>query len=282
MTGMQNVTSGYVELDGTRLYYEMAGTGHPLIMLHAGIANLHFWDGQWEPFCRAYRVVRYDLRGFGRSVMPPGPFNMRDDLYRLMRALGIERAYLMGASVGGGIAVDFALEHPEMVDALIPVVSGLSGSPPPSEDEMRRFDEIERVMTAAREAGNFDLIDEIEARLWVDGPTRTPEQVDPAVRQRMKQMLRDNRAAASGDEGEPVRLDPPARGRLGEIKVPTLVVVGDADLPGVIVDCNILASEIPGARKAVMHGVAHVPNMERPDAFNRIVLDFLREVDTTS
>jgi len=275
-------TSGYVDVDGTRLYYEMAGTGHPLIMLHAGIANLHFWDDQWEPFARAYRVVRYDMRGFGRSIMPPGPFNMRDDLYRLMRFLGIEHAYLMGASVGGGIVVDFTLEHPEMVDALIPVVSGLSGGPPPSEEEMRQWQEIERAITAAREAGDLDQIDEIEARIWVDGPNRTPEQVDPAVRRCVLQMLHDNHAAESAEEGKPVRLDPPARGRLGEIKAPTLVVVGDADLPGVIVDCDILASDIPGARKAVMHGVAHVPNMERPEEFNRIVLDFLRDVDTAS
>jgi pimeloyl-ACP methyl ester carboxylesterase len=282
MVEQHEVTTGYVDVDGTRLYYEMAGAGHPLIMLHAGIANLHFWDDQWGPFAEAYRVIRYDLRGFGRSVMPPGPYNMRDDLSRLMGALGIERAYLMGASIGGGIVVDFALEHPEKVDALIPVVSGLSGSPPPSEDEMRQFEEIERTMTAARAVGNFDLIDEIEARLWVDGPNRTPEQVDPGVRERLKQMLRENRAAENADEGKPVRLDPPARGRLGEITVPTLVVLGDADLPGVIADCNIIASEIPGARKAVMHGVAHAPNMERPEEFNRIVLDFLRDLDAAS
>lgn len=120
------------------------------------------------------------------------------------------------------------------------------------------------------------------ARLWVDGPSRTPAQVDPGVRRRVLQMLHDNHAAESDDEGKPMRLNPPARGRLSEIHVPTLVVLGDADLPGVLVDGDIIAGGIPGARKAIMHGVAHAPNMERPEEFNRIVLDFLREVGAAS
>lgn len=274
-------TTGYVDVDGARLHYERAGAGHPLVMLHAGIANLHFWDDQWEPLARAYDTVRYDIRGFGKSIAPPGPSNMRDDLAALMRALGIDHAYLLGASIGGGIIVDFALEHPAMVDALIPVVPGLSGGPPPTEEEMRQFQEIERMMTAAREAGDLDRVDEIFTHLWVDGPGRTPEQVKPEVRARVRKMLRDNRDAENAAE-KSVPLDPPARGRLGEIHVPTLVIAGDADLPEVLVSADILAEEIPGARKVVMHGVAHAPNMEQPEAFNRIVLDFLRTVDASS
>ena len=146
-----------------------------------------------------------------------------------MRFLGIDHAYQMGASIGGGLVIDFALEHPEMVDALIPVVSGLSGGPEPTEEELRQYQEIERVIDAAREAGNLDLIDEITTRLWVDGPTRMPEQVDPAVRARVLAMLRDNRDA-EGD-GTVVRLDPPASGRLGDIHVPTLAIAGEVDVP---------------------------------------------------
>lgn len=150
MADQRDATAGFADVNGARLHYEMAGEGHPLIMIHAGIANLHYWDDQWEPFARAYRVVRYDIRGYGKSVMPPGPFNVRDDLHGLMGHLAIDHAYLMGASIGGGLIIDFALEHPEMVDALIPVVSGLSDGPPPTEEEMRQFQEIERMMTAAR------------------------------------------------------------------------------------------------------------------------------------
>jgi pimeloyl-ACP methyl ester carboxylesterase len=281
MAAPHETTSGYAEVNGARLSYEAAGAGHPLIMIHAGIANMHYWDDQWEPFSRAYRVVRYDIRGYGKSVMPPGPYDVRADLYALMRFLGIDSAYLMGASIGGGIVIDFALEHPEMVDALIPVVSGLSGGPEPSEDEVRQWKAIEEAMDAAREAGNLDLVDEITTRLWVDGPTRMPEQVDPAVRARVLQMLRDNRAAESA-EGTPVRNSPPAGGRLGDIHVPTLVIAGEVDLPEIMVSTDRIVAGIPGARKAVIQGVAHAPNMERPEEFNRLVLDFLRAVDAPS
>lgn len=271
-------TTGFADVNGARLYYETAGAGHPLIMIHAGIANLHYWDDQWGPFSRAYRVVRYDIRGYGKSVAPPGRFNVRDDLLGLMRHLEIDHAYLMGASLGGGLVIDFALEHPAMVEALIPVVTGLSGGPPPSEDELRQWREIEGARDAARQAGDLDLIDEITARIWVDGPLRTPDRVDPAVRARVLQMLRDNRDAES-EEATPVRLDPPAAGRLAEIHVPTLVVAGDADVPQIMANTDTIVAGIAGARKVVMHGVAHGPNMERPDVFNRIVLDFLRAVE---
>jgi pimeloyl-ACP methyl ester carboxylesterase len=281
MANQRDATSGYAEVNGARLSYEVAGAGHPLIMIHAGIANMHYWDDQWEPFSRAYRVVRYDIRGYGKSIMPSGPYNARDDLFALMRFLGIDHAYLMGASIGGGIVIDFALEHPAMVDALIPVVSGLSGGPPPSEDELRQWKEIETAMDAAREAGNPDLIDEMIARIWVDGPSRMPEQVDPAVRARVLHMLRDNRAAEGADD-TPVRLDPPARGRLGDIHVPTLAIAGDADVPEIMVSTDLIVAGIPGARKVVMHDVAHAPNMERTEEFNRIILDFLHEVDAAS
>lgn len=281
MATQPDTTGGYAEVNGARLHYEMAGAGHPLIMIHAGIANMHYWDDQWEPFSRAYRVVRYDIRGYGKSVMPPGSYDVRADLYALMRSLGIGHAYLMGASIGGGLVIDFALEHPEMVDALIPVVSGLSGGPEPSEEELRQWKAIEEAMDAAREAGNLDLIDEITTRIWVDGPTRMPEQVNPAVRARVLQMLRDNRDAEGG-EGTPVRESPPARGRLGEIHVPTLAIAGEVDLPAIMVTTDLIVAGIPGARKAVIPGVAHAPNMERPEEFNRLVLHFLREVDAAS
>lgn len=264
-------SSGHAAANGVELYYEEAGRGHPLILLHAGIGHVHFWDEQWEPFAREYRVVRYDLRGFGKSVRPPGPFNMRSDLYRLMRFLGIERAHLVGASMGGGIAIDFALEHPGMVDALVAVVPGLSGGPQPSEETNRAWQEIE----AAKQAGDLDRADELMMRMWVDGPRRQPRDVDSSVRTHVRQMLHDNRPAGLA-EGTPVRLDPPARGRLAEIHAPTLVIVGDLDVPTILENGDILTAGIAGARKIVMRGVAHAPNLERPEEFNRIVLDFLR------
>ncbi|MGH2516326.1 MAG: alpha/beta fold hydrolase [Ktedonobacterales bacterium] len=265
--------SGMAEVNGTRLFYEVAGEGHPLVLSHAGIADSRMWDDQFALFAQRYRVVRYDLRGFGKSEVPPGPFAFRDDLYGLLDFLGIQRAYLIGVSMGGGISVDFTLEHPEMVDALIPVCAGVGGferTATPTETAYQA--EIE----AAEKAGDTERVNEMEVHLWVDGLGRAPEQVNPAVRQRVREMngLGISRWAEQ-DQAQPQPLDPPAAGRLSAIHVPTLVIVGDQDMSGIQQTAGKLASDIPGADKLVIGDTAHVPNMEKPDEFNRMVLDFL-------
>jgi pimeloyl-ACP methyl ester carboxylesterase len=263
--------TGFAEVNGARLYYEVAGTGHPLVLIHAGIADHHMWDNQFALFARQYRVIRYDLRGLGQSAMPPGPYGLYQDLYGLLQYLGIAQAHVIGVSIGGMTAVDFTLEHPEMVTALIPVAAGVSGSKPP-EDSKALFEPLD----AAYEARDLDRLLELEMDLWVVGPGRTRDAIDPALRQAVETMERANlEREFAGEEGTFERLDPPATGRLGEIQAPTLVIVGDADTPNTIANAETLAAEIPGARKVVLPNVAHMVPMEAPDAFNRIVLDFL-------
>ncbi len=118
---------------------------------------------------------------------------------------------------------------------------------------------------------------ELELRMWVDGPNRTPEQVDRAVRERVREM--DAALFAVPDMAEPQRLDPPAVDWLGEVHVPTLLIVGDQDQPNTLAAVDTMAVGIPGARKIVVPGAAHMVNMERPDAFTPAVLDFLAGVD---
>ncbi|MDQ6604013.1 MAG: alpha/beta hydrolase, partial [Chloroflexota bacterium] len=169
-------------------------------------------------------------------------------------------------------AIDFTLQHPEMVSALVAVASGLGGTQPSA--EMQRVDEE---IDAVRARDGIDAAVEEENRLWVDGPKRTPDQVNPSVRARVGEM---NGALHRLPEVDALRerLDPPAIGRLGEIHAPTLVIVGDGDVPDVIETADVLARRIAGAQKIVVPGVAHMVNMEVPDAFNRAVLDFLRQV----
>lgn len=200
--------------------------------------------------------------------MPAGPFARHEDLYELLHFLGVERASLVGLSMGGGTAIDFTLVHPEMVEALVPVAAGLSGHQ--YSESMKRSDEEEE---AAFERGDMDAVFEINLRTWVDGPARSPDAVDPAVREKVRQMQQD---ASTSTEGQPQRLDPPAAGRLAELSVPTLVIVGDADVPDMLTIADLLATGIADARKAVVPGVAHMVNMERPEEFNRLVLDFLQ------
>ncbi|HET8627780.1 MAG TPA: alpha/beta fold hydrolase [Thermomicrobiales bacterium] len=265
-------TSGYADVNGARLYYEIAGAGPPLVLNHAGIADNRMWDYQFAAFAEHYRVVRYDIRGCGRSNDPPGPFSGRGDLYGLMTALGIARAHLVGLSIGGSIVLDFAIEHPEMVTALVPVAAGLGGYAYTGRDEQ------EEALEAAMAAGDYERANEIDLQVWVDGPRRARSQVPAGVRERVREMNAGIYAQLP-NQGEPQRMDPPAAARLGEIHAPTLVIVGDEDVPDILDVADVLAANIPGARKVVVPGVAHMVNMERPAEFNRLVLDFLRGVD---
>lgn len=270
MTATGETQAGFAPVNGTRLYYEAAGAGHPLVLVHAGIADSMMWDDQIAPFARRYRVVRFDMRGFGQSEKPPESYAPHDDLYGLLRYLGIERAYLLGCSMGGSMVVDFTLTHPDMAGALILVGAGVSGYPFEPGNLAARWDEVE----AAFEAGDLALGTELETRMWVDGPSRAPDAVDPAVRARAYAMgLRANEQYS--EEGKAQPLDPPALGRLAEIHAPALVVVGDQDVPNVLEQADLLASGIAGARKVVIPNTAHLPNMEQPAVFNRLVLDFL-------
>jgi pimeloyl-ACP methyl ester carboxylesterase len=263
-------TSGFAEINGTTLYYEVAGEGQPLVFLHSGLTHSQMWDAQWETFARHYRVIRYDTRGFGRSGAASGTFSYRDDLYQLLRLLDVERAYLVGSSMGGSVALDFALEHPEMVAALVLVGSGVSGKQP-SDFLLERWKAID----AVAEGGDLAQAVELELQLWVDGPGRAPGTVDASVREQVRQMNTHNFERAQQEQGEPASLEPPAIARLGEIHVPTLALVGEQDVPEELTSAELLERGIPGAKKIVMPGVAHLPSMEQPEAFNRLVLDFL-------
>ena len=270
---MTHTINGYADLGDARLYYEMGGEGEPLVLSHAGFVDSRMWDDQWDAFTRRYRTLRFDMRGFGKSDRAERPVARRDDLYRLLQRLGIARSALVGCSMSGEIVLDFALEHPEMVAALV-LVSTVPGG-----FEMRGEPPHELLeMMAAMGQGDLERASELQNRLWIDGPFRKPQQVDPRLRQRAAEMNRI--ALANGTWGKadavPTRpLNPPAVQRLGEIQVPVLIVVGGLDAPEILRAADVMAAAIPGARKVILPGCAHLPNMERPEEFNRVVLEFL-------
>ncbi|MGI8588498.1 MAG: alpha/beta fold hydrolase [Chloroflexia bacterium] len=275
MTNASHTQSGFADVNGAKLYYEVAGAGHPLVLLHAGVADNTLWDDQFDLFAQSYRVVRYDQRGFGQSEMPPGPFAFYKDLAGLLDFLGIEKAHVCGVSMGGRTVIDFALAYPDRVAALIPVAAGLSGTPP---DESAK--PLYAPLEEAYEAQDLDRVLDLESDLWLVGPRRTRDAVSPALHEHFRKMERHNleREFSGPEEGTPENLDPPAYDRLGEIHAPTLVIIGDADLPNTIATAARLAANIVGARKVVLPDTAHLVPMERPTEFNRIVLDFLPNV----
>ena len=268
-----STTSGFVEIHGCQFYYQVAGEGHPLVLLHAGICDSRMWDDQWSAFARQHRVVRFDMRGFGRSSPSASPFTPHEDLQGLLQFLGIRKTYLLGASMGGQVALDFTLAQPEMVDALILVGSALTDRRP-SDALLRSWAQIGEAL----QAGDTAAANEIELSLWVDGPRRSPDEVDHAVRARVREMNAVKFAKHNLD-GQPRGLEPPAAQRLAEIQVPTLVIAGDQDHPEILDGARRLADGIPGAQHLVMAGTAHLPSMEQPAPFNRAVQTFLEPLD---
>ena len=266
------VESGYARIGKSKLYYEVLGDGHPLVLIHGGYLDRRMWDGHFELFAKRFRVVRYDVRGHGLSRNARGDYYDHEDLHALLTHLKIDKACIVGLSMGGQIAIDFALQYPDMVTALVPVAPGISGYEFPTEQLTQSQTQF---MTAYR-AGDLDQAIEFFLQSWTDGPQRKPEEVAPAVRERAKEMLTVGIPRIVSQSGRQM-LDPPAIGRLHEIHVPTLCIVGDLDMPDISTIVDMLASEIPGAQKAVVTGVAHMVNMERPDEFNRILLDFLQK-----
>ena len=266
-----------IAANGARLYVEQQGTGEPLVLLHAGIADRRQWDDQLPDFASSFAVTRYDHRGWGRSEAPAGPVAFHEDLYALLSALGIERAHVLGISMGGTFAIDFALSHPQMVSSLILVDSWLSGfSVPASEAEQAIWAAFE----AALNEGQLDRANELETDLKLVGIYRTPDMVDAQTRQRLRALHRPafDRLAEREAMQPWLKPEPPSAERLGEISAPTLVVYGDLDVPAVPLIAAKLGSEIRNAEVVCMRGTAHVPNMEQPREFNGAVLDFLAKL----
>ena len=262
--------SGFAEVNGARLYYEDAGAGQPLVMLHGHLLDSRQWDEQVEPFARHYRVVRYDARGFGRSSRPAEPFAHYEDLRGLMALLGIERAFLMGCSGGGATIVDFALAYPELADALILVGGSVNGFPFPAGEPPPLIVKLQEALARR----DIDAAVEYGLQLWTDGPRR-PDEVSQAARERTRVMMRELWGRPPS-EAEARPLDPPAVGRLPAIHAPTLAIVGAADNDLIQRIADTVVGQVPGARKAVIDDAGHHPNMEHPQEFNRIVLEYLR------
>jgi 3-oxoadipate enol-lactonase len=266
--------SGFCAVNGGRIYYEVDGSGPALTLIHAGVANLRQWDEQVPVLASDYRVIRYDTRNFGHTTSDNVTFSNREDLAALLDHLGVQQTAVLGTSRGGAIAVDFTIEHPDRVTALIAVAAGVGGyETPVPPDEEALWEEYER----RYEAKDWDWIVDTETAFWVDGPRQPRDRVPSAIRQRVHDWIAEAYRDHAAEELTAVPLEPPAAGRLGEIAVPALVMVGDLDEGATIEPGRKLATDIPNARLEVFEGVAHMVNLEQPERFNQLLRDFLAE-----
>jgi pimeloyl-ACP methyl ester carboxylesterase len=260
-----------VDINGARIHYRREGAGFPILMFHAGIADSRMWQPQADEFAEQYDVIRPDMRGFGDSELPPRRWSPVGDVIALMDELALKPAHLIGCSLGGRLAIDLALDHPARVSKLVLVGPAVGG-----DSFGKKYPEVFAEVRAAAAANDVEALNQAEARLFLDGPGRARGHVGGEVRELFLDMnrrdMRNDHESAPMDE-----LDPPAIGRLHEISAPTLVVIGDEDIPSVFDRVDLVMDSIKGARKAVIHDAAHLPNLEHPEEFNRIVLNFLTE-----
>jgi len=267
--------SGFVKNGNAQIYYETAGNGSPFVMIHAGVADSRQWNNEFAFFANKYRVLRHDLRGYGKSEPVDGEFSHMGDLVAVLDALEFhEPLIMMGCSMGGGLAMDFALTNPSRAKALIMVCSAPSGLeldvPTPA-----KFAEVEK----AFEAGDLDLTCELETQIWFDGADRTPEQVNQEMRALLYEMNRKALAYEAMKLGNRLpNTETLAFDRLADLKIPVLVIVGAHDVPYIQGAADYMAENIPSAKKVKMEDAAHLPNMDHPEEFQRIVSDFLKGV----
>jgi 3-oxoadipate enol-lactonase len=244
-----------------------------VLLLHAGIADSSMWQPQVEVLRTAgYRVVAPDLRGFGQRVLEPAPFSHVRDVDSLLDG----PTFVVGNSLGGRVALELAVLRPELVEGLVLIAPGLPGWVWSDETRAGWAEE-----EAAFERGDVEAAAEASLRLWVDGPRRSPESVDSAMRSAVRAMvLRSYELQQHGWDGgaeEEQILDPPLNERLREIRCPTLVLVGDEDVADMQAIAAHVADRVSDARLVNVPEAAHLPSLERADEVNALLLAFLRE-----
>jgi pimeloyl-ACP methyl ester carboxylesterase len=227
------------------------------------------WDPQWGALGERFHTIRYDARGFGSSADPARPYTLHGDALDILDALEIDRAAVVGASMGGGAALDMALAVPHRVAALVTVNSTPSGW-----EHTREIVRLWEAVDAAYDTQGLDAANELEMKMWLDGPHRPTEDVDRDVRLGVASVNRVLLERQAGFEVEPGELQPPAIERLDDLRCPSLVITGELDQPSVLAGAFELARRT-GAVHAEIAGTAHLPNLERPGEFTATLVGFL-------
>jgi pimeloyl-ACP methyl ester carboxylesterase len=262
-------------VDGGALEFDVGGdVGRPaVVFLHPGLWDRRTWDGHFERYGRRYRVVRYDARGYGRSSRPePGrPYSHVDDLIAVLDAAGVDRAALIGCSMGGATAVETAAEHPSRVAALVLAAPGINGWDDLTREETADLDARFAPVEAAIDRG--DLPAARDAQLAIFAPLGT----DDAAGRRIREIAFDNLHEVTMDESGRRDIDPPIVDRLASITAPALVIAAGHDPPVYRRVARIYADGIPGARLVEVADTDHVVNVRTPGAFDAAVLPFLEQ-----
>ncbi len=258
-----------VAVDGGQVWADdSGGDGQPLVLLHPGVGDSRFWEPVLPALTAAYRVIRYDARGFGLSPAPAVKFSLFGDLVAVLDFYGLDRVAIVGCSQGGGSALSLAVEQPGRVSALVLLCPGIPGYPwPEAPDSSQEPGALEAEYERALAAGDVDGLAGVMQRVWAAaGPT-------PAVMEQLRSAAR-----ATISSGDLEQQDPPVFGRLGSLSVPTSILVGDADYPPLIEANRQAAARIPGCALTVVPGMDHMPALREPDLVVRTITSTLARV----
>lgn len=269
---------GVIKMKDAHLYYESNGKGEPLILLHAGFLNTDMWDDQVPELSKHFQVITIDLPGHRATRNDTVRLYPADFISAVLDSLGLAKASIAGVSLGASCVMDYVLTRPERVNKAILVSSGIVGW----ENRFERdtaviqfiysfFADLDKKDTAAA-AEKF-------TRFWFDGPFRTPQQVNDTARKYIYESTLSN-IQQHKMRGWPTFADTAAIDHLANIKLPVLVINGDKDALLIGKTSDYMGKQIPGARRATIPGTGHMLNMEAPDEFNKIVLDFLLDKAT--
>jgi pimeloyl-ACP methyl ester carboxylesterase len=259
--------SGYVDVDGGKLFYDMAGQGPNIVLLHDGMVHREIWDEQFQVLARNYRVVRYDRRGFGKSSDPTLPYSHIDDLNRVFSQLKIDRAIIFGMSSGGGLAIDFTLKYPEKVVGLVLVGAVVGGLGYTAHMGTRGG----HLIPLSERSDNQKLV-----KYYVmDDPFEIYRE-NIQTKERVMKMIQPYTLTDRGEGIAVKRPDRMALGFLHEISVPTLILVGEFDIPDVHAHAGAINAGISGSSRLIIAGSGHLIPMEQPKLFNAAVANFLK------
>jgi 3-oxoadipate enol-lactonase len=264
--------TGFATVGNGKMYFEMAGTGKPLLLLHSGIADHRMWAGQYSELSRHFSVIMPDFRGYGKSPAPDEPFRHYEDIHALIQHLRFTSVNIAGCSLGGKVAIEMVIAYPEVISRLILIAPGMPGYEYRDKETLAKDAILEGLIAGGKREEVADML----ADIWVIGLKRDRETVNSTARALARQMILDNYASVI-DKYPEAAPEFDMMSRLFEIRVPTLVMIGDSDLPDMQAISQLVADRIRGAKKLSIPGAAHLPNLENPVVFNRSLLDFLAD-----
>ena len=275
----KTIDSGYAEVNKTKLYYEIAGKGEPLVLIHGSFGDRRFWDFQFSELSKKYKVLRYEVRGYGRSAVPDPEEVYRDceDLNALMDFLKIEKAHFCGLSLGSIIAIDFALAYPDKCRSLIPIGPRVAGDAT-DEFKNKNSDSIRAIIAKVTDIAKTKGAKEATDYLWTGDHEMGKTVVTSGTRQALLTMGYEYSWWRYLHTSKREQTFPMAIKKLHEIKIPTLVVTAEYDLEFCKNVAAIMAKEITGAKLISIKGAGHIMNTDKPKEFNKIISKFIDQI----